>query len=259
VVRTAGYHDRLGIQQCLDAGVDVLLIPYVQTLAEAQEGMRHCLFAPKGDRVHNGSHLSRYKKPLIMFQLETSKCIDNLEAMYQIPEVDFGFVGPGDLAMSMGLATRDGLPMMMQAPELKWAYKYVVDVVTKAGCVAGGFTRGGDPSTLLKHGFSMVALSHDGIDLVAGSEVAMTGAALFPPMNGPPGLVQKLGYVRRVSKLIPAVPGVYALTKMIPTVIGHMVKVKTGTPTLLLPKAMPADVSNAIDMEAEPAPKREPE
>ena len=33
VVRTAGYHDRTGIQQCLDAGVDILLIPYVQVCA----------------------------------------------------------------------------------------------------------------------------------------------------------------------------------------------------------------------------------
>ena len=79
VVRVAGYHDRTGIQQCLDAGVDVLLIPYVQTLEEAQEGIKHCLFAPKGDRVHNGSYLSTHKKPLLMFQLETSKCIDNLK------------------------------------------------------------------------------------------------------------------------------------------------------------------------------------
>ena len=56
----------------------------------------------------------------------------------------------------------------MTAPELKWCYKYIVDTVNKAGKVAGGFTRGGDPSALLKHGFAMVALSHDGLDLMAG-------------------------------------------------------------------------------------------
>ena len=101
----------------------------VQTMEEAREGMRHCLYPPRGDRVHSGSFLASHKRPMIMFQLETSKCMDNLAEMYTIPEVDFGFVGPGDLAMSMGLATRDGVPGMMAAAELRWCYKHIVDTV----------------------------------------------------------------------------------------------------------------------------------
>ena len=62
VARTAGAHDKTGIQQCLDAGVDIVLVPYVNTVEEAKESIRHCLFAPQGDRVWNGSALSRSKK-----------------------------------------------------------------------------------------------------------------------------------------------------------------------------------------------------
>jgi 2-keto-3-deoxy-L-rhamnonate aldolase RhmA len=107
VARTAGAHDKTGIQQCLDAGVDVVLVPYINTVEEAKESIRHCLFAPRGDRVWNGSELSRSKQTALMFQLETSACMDALEEICRQPEMDFGFVGPGDLAMSLGLATRD--------------------------------------------------------------------------------------------------------------------------------------------------------
>ena len=79
VARTAGAHDKTGIQQCLDAGVDIVLIPYINTVEEAQESIRHCLFAPRGDRVWNGSELARSKRAALMFQFETSACMDVLE------------------------------------------------------------------------------------------------------------------------------------------------------------------------------------
>ena len=123
VARTAGAHDKTGIQQCLDAGVDIVLVPYINSVEEAKESIRHCLFAPRGDRVWNGSELSRSKKTAVMFQLETSACMDALEEICRQPEMDFGFVGPGDLAMSMGLVTRDSLLGYMKADELKWCFK----------------------------------------------------------------------------------------------------------------------------------------
>ena len=91
--------------------------------------------------------------------------------------MDFGFVGPGDLAMSLGLATRDSILGYMKADELKWCFKYIVETCTAAGKIAGGFTRGGDPSTLLSHGFAMVALSSDLLDAMTGAQSIMTGAA----------------------------------------------------------------------------------
>ena len=50
----------------------------------------------------------------------------------------------------------------------------------KNGKVAGGFTRGGDPSTLLKAGFSMVALGNDTFDLTGGASSIMTGGISTP-------------------------------------------------------------------------------
>jgi 2-keto-3-deoxy-L-rhamnonate aldolase RhmA len=253
VARTAGAHDKIGIQQCLDAGVDIVLIPYINTVAEAKQAIRHCFFAPQGDRVWNGSELSRSKIPAIMFQLETSECMDGLEEICRLPEMDFGFVGPGDLAMSMGLVTRDSMLGYLNADELKWCYKHIVETCTASGKIAGGFTRGGDPSSLLSHGFSMVGLSHDLFDAMAGAQSIMTGAIRVGglPVKTAPGLTRLKKWSRNASKLIPTAGFIFST--MIPAVISHLWSTKgwRASPTLVLPKVMPADVRGIADMEKE--------
>ena len=253
VARTAGAHDKTGIQQCLDAGVDIVLIPYINTVEEAKESIRHCLFAPRGDRVWNGSELSRSKKSAVMFQLETSACMDALEEICREPEMDFGFVGPGDLAMSLGLATRDSFLGYMKADEVKWCYRYIVETCNAAGKIAGGFTRGGDPSTLLAHGFAMVALSHDLMDAMAGAQSIMTGAVRVGglPVKTTPGLTRLKKWSRNASKLVPTTG--YIVSTVIPNLILHLWSVKGwgASPTLVLPKVMPANVRGTADMENE--------
>lgn len=255
VARTAGAHDKIGIQQCLDAGVDIVLIPYISTVEEAKEAVRHCLFAPRGDRVWNGGELSRWKKPAVMFQLETSECMDRLEEICQLPEMEFGFVGPGDLAMSMGLVTRDSMLGYLNADELKWCYKHIVQTCAAAGKIVGGFTRGGDPSSLLSHGFAMVGLSHDLFDAMAGAQSIMTGAIRVGGLSvkTKPGLTQLKKWSRNVSKLIPTAGFIFFT--VIPNIISHLWTVKGwgASPTLVLPKVMPADLRGIADMEKKPA------
>ena len=122
--------------------------------------------APRRPRVERQRSSPAAKKSAVMFQLETSACMDALEEICRQPEMDFGFVGPGDLAMSLGLVTRDSMFGYMKADEVKWCYSYIVETCTAAGKIAGGFTRGGDPSSLLSHGFAMVGLSHDLLDAI---------------------------------------------------------------------------------------------
>jgi 2-keto-3-deoxy-L-rhamnonate aldolase RhmA len=251
VARTAGAHDKTGIQQCLDAGVDMVLVPYINTVEEAKDSVRHCLFAPKGDRVWNGSTLSRVKKSAVMFQLETSACMDALEEICRQPEMEFGIVGPGDLAMSLGLMTRDSMFGYMKADEVKWCYTHIVDTCTAAGKISGGFTRGGDPSSLLSHGFAMVGLSHDLLDASAGAQSIMTGGMAFGGafVQTAPGLTELKGWSRNRSKLVPTAG--YVCSTVIPTVLWHLWSVKGwgASPKLVLPKVMPADLRGTVDME----------
>ena len=183
-----------------------------------------------------------------MFQYETSECIDNLHANSNRPELDFCFVGPGDLAMSCGLHTRDAVLGMMKAVEMQWMYHEIVDKVTACGKIPGGFTRGGDPSMLLKHGFRTVCIGADIFHLMMGSESIQTGGITIPaPMKTLPGL-STIKRKRSYSRLVAS--NGFLFGEMIPAVLGHLLSVKTGKPRLNLPKCMPASFSGVTDMEA---------
>lgn len=258
IVRTAGAHDKVGIQQSLDAGVDIVLIPYVGSAEDVKEAIRHCRFPPQGDRVWNGSALARAKRSAVMVQIETSACIDALTEICALPELDFCVVGPGDLAMSMGLLTRDSLLGYMKADELKWCFSYILETCTAAGKIAGGFTRGGDPSTLLAHGFSLVALSHDLMDAMMAAESIMTGAirAGGVPVKTAPNLTGLVKWKRNPSKLVPTTG--FIGTTLVPATLSHLWSVKGvgAKRTLVLPKVMPASVRGVLDMEKTPPPSK---
>jgi 4-hydroxy-2-oxoheptanedioate aldolase len=50
LVRVAGFHDRAGIQQSLDTGVDGGLIPYINTAHEARQAVSCYRYPTSGTR-----------------------------------------------------------------------------------------------------------------------------------------------------------------------------------------------------------------
>src|SRR5262250_2607248 len=50
LVRVAGYHDRAGIQQTLDMGADGVLVPYINSAAEAEAAASCCRYPTAGTR-----------------------------------------------------------------------------------------------------------------------------------------------------------------------------------------------------------------
>src|SRR5258708_12369233 len=50
LVRVEGYHDRGGIQQALDLGADGVLIPYINTAAEAKQAVSCAKYPTAGTR-----------------------------------------------------------------------------------------------------------------------------------------------------------------------------------------------------------------
>jgi len=130
-------------------------------------------------------------------------------------------------------------------------FRYIVETCTAAGKIAGGFTRGGDPSSLLSHGFALVGLSHDLLDAMAGAQSIMTGAVRVggARVKTAPGLTRLKNWSRNASKLVPTAR--FMGSTVIPAVISHLWSVKGwgASPTLVLPTAMPADVRGTADME----------
>ena len=107
--------DSVFIKQALDAGIDSFLIPMVETEEQAKKIVASTKYPPEGFRGI-GSALSRaaqwkripdYFKHAndnvcLILQIESVKGMENIEAIANVKGVDAVFIGPADLAGSMG-------------------------------------------------------------------------------------------------------------------------------------------------------------
>ena len=103
------------IKQLLDAGVQTLLIPMVETAAQAELMVRAMRYPPNGVRGV-GSALARSSRwnrvpdylrqadseMCLLVQVESKTGLDNLDAIAAVNGVDGIFIGPADLSASLG-------------------------------------------------------------------------------------------------------------------------------------------------------------
>lgn len=107
-------NDMTLIKRALDTGVTNLMIPNVRSAAEAAEAVSYTRFAPQGVRGVAGSTrgggYSRYKDYMarandeigLVLQIESPEALAELDAICRTPGVDAVFIGPADLAASLG-------------------------------------------------------------------------------------------------------------------------------------------------------------
>ena len=108
------WNDMVLIKQYMDAGVQNFIIPYVQNVDEARDAVAATRYPPDGVRgVAGGSRASNFGRNkaylrksndavTLIVQVETQEAMADLEAIAQVPGVDAVFIGPADLAASMG-------------------------------------------------------------------------------------------------------------------------------------------------------------
>ncbi|MHB2169359.1 aldolase/citrate lyase family protein [Alsobacter sp. R-9] len=119
VVRPAS-NDAVLIKRILDLGAQSLLIPYVQTVDEARAAVAATRYPPLGIRGVGGTtratgfgRIPDYgrraaEELCVLVQLETLEALEQLEAIAAVEGVDGIFIGPGDLAASMGFVGQPG-------------------------------------------------------------------------------------------------------------------------------------------------------
>jgi len=174
MVRVGGCHDRIGIQQALDLGANGILIPYINTKEEAEEGVSCCLYPTAGtrsvyfpQRSTNEAGLLGYvgnsnKNVIVAIQVETHSCIKNIEEILSIKGIDIAFLGQNDLCMSMGLYEKYEFPHMYTSPELNDATKLLVDTCKKHEKIPGVFLFGTDRvAEFIERGFPFISLGND--------------------------------------------------------------------------------------------------
>ncbi len=128
VVRPAS-NDTVLIKRFLDIGAQTLLIPYVQTAEEARSAVAAMRYAPQGVRgVSSLTRATRFgrvkdyarraaEELCLIVQIETQLSLDNLEAIAAVEGVDGVFIGPADLAASLGHPGDQGHPDVKGAVE----------------------------------------------------------------------------------------------------------------------------------------------
>lgn len=145
VVRPAA-NDPVLIKRALDLGAQTLLIPYVQNADEARAAVQALRYAPRGIRGVSGmTRASRYgaipdyvqraeEQLCLILQVETAEAVDRIEEIAAVDGVDAIFIGPSDLAASMGHPGNAGHPDVVDKVE------EAIRRIVAAGCPAGILT-----------------------------------------------------------------------------------------------------------------------
>ncbi|KAA9007799.1 HpcH/HpaI aldolase family protein [Histidinibacterium aquaticum] len=109
-----GWNDPVEIKRLLDGGAQTIVVPYVQTAEEARAAVRALRYPPEGIRGVSGiTRASRYgriadygrraaEELCLIVQVETAEALGQVEEIAAVDGVDCVFIGPADLAASMG-------------------------------------------------------------------------------------------------------------------------------------------------------------
>lgn len=129
VVRTAD-HSPAAIKQLLDGGAQTLMVPMVESAAQAQALVRAMRYPPHGIRgvgtaMARAAHWNGVAdyfaqadaQMCLIVQIESVAGVAQLDAILQVPGVDAVFIGPSDLAASMGHLGQPGHPQVKAAVE----------------------------------------------------------------------------------------------------------------------------------------------
>lgn len=167
VVRPA-WNDPVLAKRCLDIGAQTLLFPYVQTAEEAKRAVAACRYPPQGIRgVAVATRAGRYGRTpgyltkanseiCVLVQVETAAALKELEAIATVDGVDGVFIGPSDLAASLG---HTGNP---QHPEAQKAMQDAVRRLKASGKPAGILTGNEEEARrYIEWGYTFVAVGAD--------------------------------------------------------------------------------------------------
>jgi 4-hydroxy-2-oxoheptanedioate aldolase len=167
IVRPA-WNDAVLFKRILDAGAQTLLVPYVQTVEEAERAVRATRYPPHGNRgvaaVHRGNrygkvtgyHGKAASEICVLVQIETREGADALEAIAAVDGVDGVFIGPADLSAALGHLGDSG------HPDVRAAIEDLCHRAGKAGTPIGILAPiEADAEAYFRMGFTFVAVASD--------------------------------------------------------------------------------------------------
>jgi len=185
-----GQHDFYAIGGLLDRGALGIIVPMVDTVEEAEMAASAVRYPPRGRRscgffgaqFHGSDYMERIDEEVFLaVQRESRQAVEQAEAIMAVDGIDGCWIGPHDLAKSMGVDPETGAGK--EAHEA--AILRVLEACRRTGKIPGIFAGQGQGQHRIDQGFLFVTV---GDDLEFVSEGAGRTLRLFkagePPSSG---------------------------------------------------------------------------
>jgi 4-hydroxy-2-oxoheptanedioate aldolase len=170
------------IGKVLDAGALGVICPMVNTRDEASAFVAACRYPPLGTRSFGPIRAGIYGQAgpgfteranadvITMPMIETRTALDNLDAILEVPGMDAVYVGPNDLALSLGIAPR----IDSDEPVLLEIYERIIAATRSRGQFAGIHCgSGGFAARMQKMGFRLTTIMNDSGLLLTAARAAI--------------------------------------------------------------------------------------
>ena len=164
------WNDPVYIKRVLDIGVDGIMVPSVNSVAEARAAVAACRYPPAGLRgcaapivraSSYGLELQRYLQTaeddlLIICQIETVQAVRAIPEIAAVDGVDMLFIGAVDLSADLGKLGQ------WDDPELRDTIGRAEHAILNSGAWLGGLaTLDRTPAEVVRDGYHFVAASFD--------------------------------------------------------------------------------------------------
>src|SRR5947209_15900162 len=174
-------HDH--IKRVLDNGAHGVVVPMVNSRAEAEEAVSAVLYPPHGTRSVGGSvHALNFQcsandyyarandELLVVLQCEHIKAVEDADKIFSVPGIDAIFVGPHDLAASM--RSKEGRPPSGEATAE--AMRHILATCRKHKVAAGLHCYSGEEARhRIEEGWQLVGIASELKMMLNGAAVEL--------------------------------------------------------------------------------------
>jgi len=171
------------LMKSLDAGAYGVICPMINSPQEARALVQYALYPPKGTRSNGPIRASTYgvagsyqktanDEILVIPMIETRQAVENIDAILDVPGISAIYVGPADLAFSLGKTPQ----LDSEDPEQLGMYEKILAACNKRGIYPG--IHCGTPSyaaRMIKMGFRLTTIANDSGLMAKAAREAVAG------------------------------------------------------------------------------------
>jgi len=154
------------IGKVLDAGAMGVIIPMVNSVAEAEAAVAACRYFPEGSRSFGPTRAGFYagsdyysganREIACIPMIETRRAVEGIDDILSVPGIDAIYVGPADLSITLGLP-----PRMDNEGAFEDARIQIAEACKRHGVVAGIHANASLAGKHAAAGYQMITISSD--------------------------------------------------------------------------------------------------